>query len=70
MKTDALIRALRENPALFSSLNAWLEEREQSAVKRCSTADDLPDIYRAQGATREIRSAMVALEKLAAARRT
>ncbi len=63
MKADYLVRACRENPELYKALLEWMDEHQGRLIKRVYIQNELPEIYRAQGAAREMSHMKAELEK-------
>jgi hypothetical protein len=54
MKTDAIVRAFREQPELFSGLQAVVAEQKDKILARVASATTSDDLFRLQGELRSL----------------
>ena len=54
MKSDAIIRAFREQPELFSSFQAVIAEQKDKISARLASAPGADDLFRLQGELRSL----------------
>lgn len=69
MKADRLIRALREDTSILTSLLSWLDEERNKVLERAVKANGLEEICRYQGEARKLHELRGLLAQMAQERR-